>query len=924
MKKLLLILLPLLVIGMLGGAVWWKYGRARNPLAAAQQMIDRGDLRGAQLELRNAVRLDPQNSSAHYRLGVVQLRLGDPVAAEKELKTARDQGFDTRATNLPMAQAYMQQSKFKEMLRDFPVQGLPPDQAAPILVLRSLAQLSLDDQTAATASAAEAERLMPQFPDAAIASARAAIARRDFPGAEQKTDRALQINPRSTDAMVLKGQLLNVKGDRTRALESFDAALALNPNLVAARLERANILVITGQDARAREDVQAVLAIEPRSAMATYLQGVLQVKAEDYAGADASLTKLGPTLTRFPRGLLYQAIAKYNLGQAEQASEAATKFLARNPDDPDAVKLFARVELAGRRTAKAIEVLSKAASSGNADADTLDLLGRAYALAGKPEQAVQSMERAVALAPGNADILTRLASIRMNTGDSAHAAGDLEKVLQMAPEQAGAAEALVVAAISSGEIDRAAVALERVRKAQGDSETVGNLAALIKMAQLDMAGAEALLNDTIKRFPDAIQPRINLAKVLVAEDRAPEAQAVLAEVLKRQPTQPLALASMVALLRRQGKAAEAVTLVENAHAAAPKDDELTIALTNLYLGTGEQRKALAQLDVLLKDQPANVTLLAAKARVQGVLGMPAEAQATWRSVLEAAPANTDARRTLADLLVATQDNDGAKAVLAEGLKLDPGNQALMQTYLQIVFRTAGLDAALALGDQLARDPKNLPAASWLKGDAYMLAGRFVDAATLYAAELRPESSTTLVLRLVRALNATGRSEQASQTLRDWLAAHPDDDVAAEALASLDLVARRFLDAETHLQAVLRKRPSDAGALNNLAWVYQQRNDARARILAQKAFLVAPTPQAADTLGWILVTSGDAGTGLPLLRQAATQLGNDPSIQYHLAVALKETGRKDDAIRVLKPIVDGFASFEERQAATRMLEDLSKG
>ena len=122
---------------------------------------------------------------------------------------------------------------------------------------------------------------------------------------------------------------------------------------------------------------------------------------------------------------------------------------------------------------------------------------------------------------------------------------------------------------------------------------------------------------------------------------------------------------------------------------------------------------------------------------------------------------------------------------------------------------------------------------------------------------------------------------------------------------------------------LNKQPRDAAALTNLAWVYQQRKDSRARTTAQKAYLISPTAQVADTLGWILTTEGNAASGLTLLRQAAVQLGDIPTVRYHLAVALKDTGRPDDAIALLQPIVQGPVSFEEKQDAARLLDELSR-
>ena len=83
MKKLLLILLPVLALVGVTGGLWWKYGHRQDPFAHAQMLMDKGDLQGAVLAQRTIVRLNPQNVTAHFRLAQVELRLGDPVAAEK-------------------------------------------------------------------------------------------------------------------------------------------------------------------------------------------------------------------------------------------------------------------------------------------------------------------------------------------------------------------------------------------------------------------------------------------------------------------------------------------------------------------------------------------------------------------------------------------------------------------------------------------------------------------------------------------------------------------------------------------------------------------------------------------------------------------------------------------------------------------------
>ncbi len=922
MKKLLLLIIPVLLLSSAGAALWWKYGRARDPFARAQELMDKGDLRGAQLELRNTIRSAPNNAAAHYRLGQVDQRVGDYLAAEKELKTAREQGFEARLINPLLAQAYMAQGHYRELLRDFPVQGLPGEQAAVLLTQRALAQLSLGDLPSALNSATEAERLTPNSLEPPMAAARILVARNDFDAAQVKVDRALQINARSVEAMIMRGQLSNVKGDRTRAITDFDAALALNPRNLTARLERANLLLMDNKDARAKDDVNAALEIEPRSSMAIYLRSVIEIKAEDYAGAEADLNKIAPLLGRFPRGFFFFAIAKYNLGQAEQASDAANKFLAKNPKDPDAIKLFSRIELAARRPGAVIKVLLDMQKAGGLDSDMLDLLGRAYALSGRPQQALLTMERAAALAPSSADILTRLAALRLSLGDAARASDEFEKAFAMAPDKTAAAEQLVLASISSGEIDRAAVSLARLVKAKGESEITGNLAALIRMAQLDLTGAVTQLQTTIAAYPESIQPRINLAKVLVLLDRAAEAQVVLGEVLDRRPADGVALNNLVGLLNADNRGSVALTRLEKAHAAAAKDSDITIALANQLLRQNDGKKALALVDEVLRDQPENIALLTAKGRYLGARGQNEDAESAYRQVLELNPLDIAARRAIAELRLSAKDPDGARKILADGLRAEPGSAPLMQLMIETVLRAKGLDAALTEADRLSRDPANMPNARWLRGDALMASARFTDAVGAFATDFRADPGTTGLLRLVGAYNASGRTDQSTQLLRDWLTGHPDDAAAAEQLAGLDIISRRFFEAEKQLLAVLAQRPSDSVALNNLAWVYLQRNDTRARPVAQKSYLLNPSPEAADTLGWILTTTGNAPTGYTLLRQAATALSRDPTVLYHYAVAQKETGRKEDAIATLRPLLLGISEFEERPAAQKLLTELT--
>ena len=70
-------------------------------------------------------------------------------------------------------------------------------------------------------------------------------------------------------------------------------------------------------------------------------------------------------------------------------------------------------------------------------------------------------------------------------------------------------------------------------------------------------------------------------------------------------------------------------------------------------------------------------------------------------------------------------------------------------------------------------------------------------------------------------------------------------------------------------------------------------------------------------------SGNLASAQRALQQAAQQRTTDPAVRYHLAVALKDTAQKDDAIKVLQTIVNAPTPFEEQAAARQLLSDLQK-
>lgn len=155
-----------------------------------------------------------------------------------------------------------------------------------------------------------------------------------------------------------------------------------------------------------------------------------------------------------------------------------------------------------------------------------------------------------------------------------------------------------------------------------------------------------------------------------------------------------------------------------------------------------------------------------------------------------------------------------------------------------------------------------------------------------------------------------REGQPDLAARAYQAALRRDGQHAGALVGLgNLAAARgdLTEAERRYRTALAVAPSNADALNNLAWVYLQREERydEAAALAVRALEAAPgrTAYYADTLGVALTRAGRPAEGLPVLERAlaAAPPGNPAlraEILRHAAETYRALGRQAEADRAL--------------------------
>lgn len=914
-------------VGWIVLGVWlgvWPIAAHADYMSNARASLKKGDLKSAQIDLRNAVRGDPQNAEAHYLLGKVAIELGDPVAAEREAIAARERGFDPHQAVPLLAQALLSQNKNSELLEKLKPEGKDGPLDAAILVARGYAQINLRLPDDAQKSFAAAETAAPNAVEPLLADARLSVARNDLSGAQEKIDRAINAQPKSAEALMAKAQLLRLKSDAAGAMTVLDALVADQPSITQARLDRADLALAMGKADVARADVDAVLKGTKGNIQALYLDAVIKAQAKDYKAADDGLQRIQAYLPRIPRAFFLQAVVKEQLGHYEEAEDAARKYLANAPNDLGGYKVLARILFVKRRPDLVVETLAKVTESGKADAEAYDLLGRAYAATNRPADAIVNFQRAAALAPNDVGLQTRLAAVRMGQGDVEAAVGDLEHTLELAPKMPAVGETLFFAAMATGNIDKAASVLEKIKAAQGDTDVVNNLEGLFKMAKLDMPGAEATFRAVAAKYPDFTPAQVNLARVLAMTGRQDDAEKVLKDLITKQPTAEPSLSMLASTYAQTNRMPQALNLLDSAHRSEPKNLRITTSLGDLYIRSGTPQKALDLIGTESSANALTTEMLSLRAAAQLALGQKKDARDTYSELLKKDPSVIGARRQLVALQIEAGDFESARSLLTAGIVASPRNYQLYQDLAMIDLRSTGIEAALATADRLVSQDRDFAMIRSLKGDIFMAANRAQDAINAYKEAMTVAPSNALATRLAAAQLRGQSPDDAVKTLTDWIGKNKDDLIATEQLAEIFIGLNRLPEAARNLETILKTKPHDAVALNNLAWVYQQLGDARAMDLARQAYILAPGAQTADTLGWILTTAGRADTGVTLLRQASTEASTDPRVQYHFAVALKDTGKKDEAIKALTAVVASKGEFKEKALAQQLLDELKKG
>jgi putative PEP-CTERM system TPR-repeat lipoprotein len=516
-----------------------------------------------------------------------------------------------------------------------------------------------------------------------------------------------------------------------------------------------------------------------------------------------------------------------------------------------------------------------------------------------------------------------VAAGRLEAGQIDAAANDLQAAIDLNPDSTEARILLVLADLRRKDIDNALATTMALKSKMPGSPIPDNLLGAIEFARGNRAAAHSRFEDALKIAPDFLPSQMNLAALELADGQIDAARQRYDAIVRANPTK--AAPAMLALAQidmRQGKPDQAEALLMQAVTTAPAAVAPRVALVDFYLGRQRVSDAGAAALVLQQIGADNLQAQDAVLRTQIAAGDTTSALATLRRMTTFAPTDAGLQDRLARMLLSSGDEVGARAAFDAAINLDEAYLPAQLARLSLEVRAGRVAEALTAANEWRSRHPGKAAGDVLVGATLASAGRYDDAAVAYAAAVAKEATTENVIRQYDATLKAGKAREAIDGMTSWVDRHPEDQFARFSLANALLQTRRYPEARAQYELLVEKDRENSVILNNLAWLYASQGDSRAIDYAERAYRLSPnSPDIADTLGFILIGKGDTERGLKLLTQAHDRSPNSAETTYHLAVALKNAGREEEARILLSQLLASADPFEGRPEAETLKKEL---
>jgi putative PEP-CTERM system TPR-repeat lipoprotein len=885
-------------------------------IAAAEVSVGNGDYRSAVIQLKSALEKDQDNPRARWLLGEVYLTAEDGPSAEKEIRRAGELGVVQDAVLPALAQALILQRKVDEVLALEVPSGFSPRATGELFAARGLAQLGKGDERAADELTAKGLATVPESSFAASARARVLLHTNQLDGAEAILQALQTSHPAYGFGWSLMGDLQDLKGDLPKAEEAYTAAAEKRPPGYQDLLKRGHVRLRQQKLDEALADADRLVKARPTLHSAWYLSGLVHFQKKEFAKAQEALDRAYQLDADHIQTLLVLSLADLMTGKADRAGQLARRAAAIAPNLVPARELLATVALRERKAAEAEEAVRPVVAAQPENLRAKGLLASSLLMQDKTEEAAQLLESIAAAKAESPEAQTRLGLALLRARQPEKGLDALGQAVELAPAAADANAALVSGLLSQEEFDDALTAAERFREKNPTDPVALRLVAFTYLARGDTERAKEGFRKVLEVAQGDAKASVALAHLLAGEGNTAEVRRILEEASAKNPDDTGLLVVLGVIASREGRAEDSKALWTRAIDKNPGNPTPRLLLGGQLLAENNPRRALEILPGEADSKDPRI--LAARADANLRLKEFSRARDDIERLVKLVPRAARVHFQLATAYAGLGDQARMDSALDKAAELAPNDAGIGLARARSLAVRGKVDEAAAQVGRLGL-LETEPAVLTTKLLIAEKKGDNAERLRLAKALFEVQPSTQTVLGLMRAHSAAGKPESVEQILRDWLGAHPSDDVVTLALAEVYARSGRQTEAASLLRPLVAKYPDNAVLLNNLAWYLKDASPAEALAMAEKAYAAAPdNPLVLDTYAAVLAQNGQFDKALRAIDRGIERSQESSSLRLQRIEILERAGDRATALRELDAITaEGLAgSLRDKAGALR--------
>ena len=896
------------------GTATYNKAAAARLVADAQKALASGNGRLAFINLKNAVAADPGNLTARVMLGMVLYRMGDPSAAERELRQARKDGAPAPQVLPPLFEVMLARDESQLLLNQFPDPGANTPAAAEILLARALAFQNLKKAPEAK-DAIDRSLALRRDGRGLLIRARIALFQGQQAEARKFADEAIA-KSNTPDAMLFKIGMQLSTNEPQAALDLSNQLLEKYPGNLQGRFARIEAYLALRQDDKAKPEVDDIVAKVPNAYMGIYYHALLLARAGDSKGAWRVAQNLPAEFRDSqPRAALMVAEMALGAGNEETAASILGRLLLKEPTLPAARIGLASIRLKQNNPSDALAVLNPIKESLNVRGQ--ELLSQIYVRLNRGGDALNVLRKMDADGKGGPGVKRAIALLEIQTGPIDQGIRDLTQLAAKDPTNPNLAVPLIAALTQAKRYPEALAVSDRLGADPKQRSAALVYRGGVLLTQKDNAGAKAAFDKAVAADPNSVRALYARAEFMASVRNFADAERDLRTILSRDAKNLAASLKLAEVVMQQGQDQKTRTVLGQAIAAAPQSTAPRLVLLRYLVARRDFKSALATANDFLKVQPTNRDALTLLGQVQIALGQKKEAVTTYRRLVSQMPTAAAPQVLLGEALSAAGDQVGAARALEVAVKLAPADAEVRGAQIRLLFSQKNVDAAVTAARTL-QAAKPGPAADLLLADTLDRAKQRDQALSVLNKSFADKPSSAVLLRLVGYAVQARDTARAADMMSKWLTGNPDDFTVRMEYANLLMQQEDNARAILQYEAVLKQYPNNVVALNNLAWLIQGRDPKRAISLLSVALKAMPNSvDVADTLGWVKLQQKDAAGGLELLDKAHKLKPKDGAITYHLILALDANAKRAAARELLKGLLASGVQFKDRAAAVQL-------